>query len=116
MLPSCLVFSDKREKNQLAPQVATVKTEYVSPSPADHEDEADDVEPAPAGAGAAGGGGGKPVSAELVMKQVRICRRCLLFFVAGLWLRGVTDYAGCRWPRVVGGRRSCCRRCRCRLW
>ena len=86
MLPSCLVFSDKREKKQLAPQVATVKTEYVSPSPADHEDEADDVEPAPAGAGAAGGGGGKPVSAELIMKQVRICRCCCVcgwFVVAG---------------------------------
>lgn len=49
-----------------------MRTEYVSPSAADQVDEADvdDVEPAPAGAGAAGGGGGKPVSAELVMKQV----------------------------------------------
>lgn len=57
------------------PQVATVKTEYYAPPGADEvdedvEDDLDGVEPAPAGAGAAGGGGGKPVSAELVMKQV----------------------------------------------
>lgn len=52
-------------------QVATVTTEYVAPetpaAPAAEEEPA----PAPSPAGAGVGGGGKPVSAELVMQQVR---------------------------------------------
>ncbi|CAN0370089.1 unnamed protein product, partial [Laminaria digitata] len=56
-----------------ASKVATVTTEYVAPetpAAAAVEEEAAPT-PSPAGAGA-GGGGGKPVSAELVMQQVKI--------------------------------------------
>ncbi|CAN0526915.1 unnamed protein product, partial [Ectocarpus sp. 12 AP-2014] len=56
---------------ETARKVATVRTEY-GPPPSDEEEDDDEAPtPSPAGAGA-GGGGGKPVSAELVMKQVKV--------------------------------------------
>ncbi|CAN0221660.1 unnamed protein product, partial [Ectocarpus sp. 13 AM-2016] len=55
---------------ETARKVATVRTEYVPPPSDEEEDDDEAPTPSPAGAGA-GGGGGKPVSAELVMKQVR---------------------------------------------
>ncbi|CBN76476.1 hypothetical protein Esi_0000_0063 [Ectocarpus siliculosus] len=56
---------------ETARKVATVRTEYVPPPSDEEEDDDEAPTPSPAGAGA-GGGGGKPVSAELVMKQVKI--------------------------------------------
>ncbi|CAM9879255.1 unnamed protein product, partial [Ectocarpus sp. 4 AP-2014] len=56
---------------ETARKVATVRTEYVPPPSDEEEDDDEAPTPSPAGAGA-GGGGGRPVSAELVMKQVKI--------------------------------------------
>lgn len=59
-------------KLAIAQQVATRTTEVVLPPQQQEEEEAPAPlpSPSPAGAGAAGGAGGKPVSAELLMKQV----------------------------------------------
>ncbi|CAN0148881.1 unnamed protein product [Scytosiphon promiscuus] len=65
-------------------KVATVRTEYETPysdeddqeeeqEEEEQEEEDDDEAPTPSPAGAgAGGGGGKPVSAELLMQQVKV--------------------------------------------